>query len=513
MITNPKFTHTAGNFRGLTIPEENYTLAGYAALIHAFDLRIPLPRHLFVISSQNKRYSHNEWHIFPASYRPEDTIVSHLTFAMKYEGIDLTVLQALFSCMDDEEIAAWVHREPSGRYSRRAWFFYEWIMEKTLDVPDAQAGNFVEALDTDMQYGGVSHNLSRYRVRNNLPGVRNFCPLIWKTEKLDNFMSMRLDTVAREKTGSIHADVLARAAAFLLLQDSRASFAIEGERPARNRAERWGKAIGQAGIHPLSIEELLRLQTIVIEDHRFMHMGLRNAGGFIGSHERSSGLPLPDHISAKWQDLDILMRGMMDAYKQNLENSPLDPVLLAAIIAFGFVFIHPFEDGNGRIHRYMIHHVLITSGFSQPGFIFPVSTVILRRIDDYRKVLESYSKPRLEFIEWTPTIKGNVEVTNETIDLYRYFDATKMAEFLYECVFETVDKILPEEINYLKKYDRMKEAINERFDMPDPLMDLLIRFLQQNEGLLSQRAKKNEFKDLTPEECQDIESLYQDIFM
>lgn len=38
-------------------------------------------------------------------------------------------------------------------------------------------------------------------------------------------------------------------------------------------------------------------------------------------------------------------------------KSIYDPVL-AAGIAFGFVFIHPFEGGNGRIHRYLIHHVL-----------------------------------------------------------------------------------------------------------------------------------------------------------
>jgi hypothetical protein len=36
----------------------------------------------------------------------------------------------------------------------------------------------------------------------------------------------------------------------------------------------------------------------------------------------------------------------------------VDPVVAAAILAFGFVYIHPFEDGNGRIHRYLIHHVL-----------------------------------------------------------------------------------------------------------------------------------------------------------
>jgi Fic family protein len=55
----------------------------------------------------------------------------------------------------------------------------------------------------------------------------------------------------------------------------------------------------------------------------------------------------------------------------------LDAVLAAAVLAFGFVYIHPFEDGNGRLHRYLMHHVLAERGFNPPGLVFPVSAVIL----------------------------------------------------------------------------------------------------------------------------------------
>jgi Fic family protein len=205
------------------------------------------------------------------------------------------------------------------------------------------------------------------------------------------------------------------------------------------------------------------------------------------------------------------MEGLLKT-NQSLINSDYDPVLAATLIAFGFVFIHPFEDGNGRVHRYLIHHVLAKKEFAPKGLIFPVSAVILERIDKYREVLESYSKPRLDFIEWEATPDGNVEVLNNTIDLYRYFDATKHAEFLYECVEETVKSILPEEVQYLERHDQMRTFIGEHFDMPDKDMENLIGFLRQNGGQLSKRARTKEFKALTEDEVKMLEEKYQDIF-
>jgi Fic family protein len=99
----------------------------------------------------------------------------------------------------------------------------------------------------------------------------------------------------------------------------------------------------------------------------------------------------------------------------------------AAALAFGFVFTHPFEDGNGRIHRYLIHHVLGRRGFNPPGLVFPVSSAILNDIDRYRRVLEAYSIRVLTVVEWEPTAQGNVRVLNDTGDFYRYFDATPQA--------------------------------------------------------------------------------------
>jgi Fic family protein len=305
---------------------------------------------------------------------------------------------------------------------------------------------------------------------------------------------------------------LNRAAAFLLLKDSKASYTIEGESPSHSRIERWGRIIGEAGQRKLSIKELEYLQQIVIVDKRFVTLGCREEEGFVGDHDRATGMPMPVHISARAKDVKNLLSSLIET-AELLGESDYDPVLTAVLIAFGFVFIHPFVDGNGRIHRYLFHHLLADKGFVPKGLVFPVSAVILARIDEYRQVLEHYSKPRRDLIQWRPTDKGNVEILNETIDFYSYFDATTQAEFFFECVTETVNTTLPEEVNYLKKYDFLNEFIKNSLDMPDGTVDLLIRFLGQNNGKLSKRARDKEFNRLTDAEVQTIERKYDEIFL
>jgi hypothetical protein len=106
-------------------------------------------------------------------------------------------------------------------------------------------------------------------VRDNLLGTGRFSPVIRRTKALEEFITLDLAAKARETVGRTGAHLVTRAASFLLFADSRASFEIEGERPPRNRLERWGRAVLQAGRHRLSLDEILRLQRVLLEDTRF----------------------------------------------------------------------------------------------------------------------------------------------------------------------------------------------------------------------------------------------------
>lgn len=496
-------------FRGHQVPE-GVRLCGYAALIHAFDLDIPLPRMLSGAKSSFAEMTAEGWQLYSPRHLPDPDFAGHLTFALRYEPVDLLILKALFRKTGAAPVENMVRASPNGQYARRAWFFFEWLTGTTLDLPDAGAVGYTGALNPDIQIACRGTNSQRHRVRNNLPGSAAYCPLVTLTPPIKAFLARDLAGEAAAIIRPISNDLVARAAAFLLLADSRSSFAIEGENPPQDRLHSWGQAISQAGRNRLSDQELCRLQRIVIPDARFMRMGYRIEGGFVGGRDRHSGAPLPEHISARAEDLQALMAGLLSF--ANTDASGLNPVVAAALIAFGFVYIHPFEDGNGRIHRYLIHHQLAATGFNPPGVVFPVSSAFLSRIIEYRDTLRSHSERILPFIRWRETETHNVEVLNETADFYRYFDATPHVQFLFECVTQTIEKDLPEELRFLERYDQFKTTIEHRLALPDARLDLLFRFLRQNNGSLSRRARENEFAALTPEEAAWVETVYASAF-
>ena len=492
-------------FQERRLPEAA-TLAGYGALIEAYELAVPLPRKLSATGAHHRIREDEAWRILTPRHAPSGDLEGHLTFALKYEGLDLAVLKRLFAATGPDAIAEIVRHTPTGSYARRIWFLYEWLMGERLDLPDAEAGRYVPVLDPRLQFATEGVSAPRYRVKDNLPGTRDFCPLVARTARLERFIAMDLPRRARAAVDAVPRDLLARTAAFLLLKDSRSSYAIEGERPPQDRIQRWGRAIGEAGRVALDRDELERLQRIVIGDARFLKLGFRTEGGFVGAHDRETHMPLPEHISARPQDLPSLVEGLI-AFDRGAARH-VDPVLAAAVLAFGFVYIHPFEDGNGRLHRYLIHHVLAQRGFNPPGLVFPVSAAILDRIEAYRAVLESYSTRLLPLIAWQPTEKFNLRVLNDTADFYRYFDATPHAEFLYSCVHKTIEEDLPSETAFLRNSDAFRSQVEALVEMPERLVDLLFRFLQQNGGVLSHRARSNEFHALTEAEAAQIERIY-----
>jgi Fic/DOC family protein len=487
-------------------------LTGWAALVHALALKAPV-REPSSISEKHVGGSQRmagAWRVFDKRYKAGSDVADHLTFALRHETIDLLVLKRALEAVPAKTVEDFVKATPTGAVTRRLWFFYELLTGNRLDLDDALNVAAVDALDPELYFTSDSRLSQRHRVRDNLLGSAGFCPIIRKSEKLLAYLELDLAQQAHDTIVKTGAKLIARAASFMLLTDSRASFEIEGERPPHNRIERWGRAVLEAGKQPLNQTEIYRLHTILIGDDRFTEIGYRTAGVFLGERDYTNA-PLPEFIGARHADVPELMTALNEC-NNRLRLSDLDAVLQATAIAFGFVYIHPLADGNGRLHRCLIHHVLAERKFTPPGMVFPVSSVMLDRIDEYQDTLQAHSAPLMPFIEWKVTADQNVEVTNDTADLYRYFDCTAEAEFLYACVQRTVEHDLPREIDYLKRHDAALQRIMNAVEMPDQLAQSLIMFIRQNNNQLGRRRRENEFEKLTDGEVVAIETVITEEF-
>ncbi len=392
-------------------------LAGWAALVQALGLQAPV-RQPSCVSGKHIGGSQREqggFRIFDKRYQPGGQFADHLAFALRHENIDLMILKRAFEAVPKADLEEYVRSTPSGTQTRRAWFFYELLTGQMLDIEGAPNVTAVNALDPKIYFTGKAKLSRRHKVRDNLLGSGDWCPVIRRTKQLEAFAALELAERAAETVGRTGQHLATRAASFLLLADSRASFEIEGERAPRNRLERWGKAVLQAGKNELTLEEIVRLHSVLLKDTRFVFPGLRPDGVFLGERDHV-GDPMPEFIGARPEDLEDLFDGMLIT-NNRMRDDGLDPILQAAATAFGFIYAHPFQDGNGRVHRCLIHHVLAARKYTPPGMVFPVSSVMQDRIDDYRKTLQAHSAPLMDFIEWRPTSERNVEVLNDTADL------------------------------------------------------------------------------------------------
>jgi hypothetical protein len=459
----------------------------------------------YVVAGARRTEVHgsNVVELYPRTYTPGSTVVAHLRFAFRHEPLDLGVIAATMKAIDPAVLEVWLQSEPTGASSRRAWFFFELFAGRTLDAPDAKVGNYAEALDPAKHFVAERRNSPRHRVADNLLGDSSLCPTVRRTARLEAQIAARIDQEARALAGRYDPVTLARAVSYLYTKETRSSFAIEGETPTPARTERFVSALRAAPDFDLGdAGALVRLQREIV-DPRYAAGGWRTVQTFVG--ETVGGYREKIHfICPRPEAVPGLMAGWMRLTRRLLD-SRVEPVIAAAVSAFAFVFIHPFEDGNGRLHRFLIHAMLARQGFSPPEIVFPVSAAILRDRRSYDAALESFSHTLSPFVSWRWTSDQALIVENDTDNLYRYFDATAQAEYLYDRVADTVRQDIKEELGFVATFDRALAGIRDVVDMPDRRASLFVRLCLQNGGRLA-GGRRTSFAELTDAEIAAMEA-------
>ncbi len=382
---------------------------------------------------------------------------------------------------------------------------YELLTSKTLDVPHVPPSGYIGLLDNDLHITGAAIRVRRQRVNDNLLGNHFYCPLVRRTETLKAYVRKDLaKRPAASSRGAIERSLLG-AVHYLFTKETKSSFAIEGEVPSKDRTARFVAALQNTSTFDASSKEaFVRLQNSIV-DPRYAQKDWRTTQNYVSQ-------TLPDYsedvhfVCPKPADVPKLMDAWMEMERRLEASRVTDPVVAAAIAAFGFVFVHPFDDGNGRIHRFLVHHILTKLGFTPERILFPISAAMLRNRVDYDRVLERYSSSISPFIDYDLDAEGLMTVKNKTAPLYRFFDATAHAEYTYQCIEETIRRDLREEIGFLAVFDAAVSGVFEIVDMPNRRASLLVRLILQNKGKLS-NAKRDLFAEISDDELHRIEGI------
>ena len=482
---------------------------GYAWLIEQLALRVcPLAKPAEISTSVNRRVDTPHRVFFPRGVAVEDTPVGHLEFALRHEGVKLEIVDAVFEHLSPADLCARQEAAPNGAPIRRACFLWEWLTGQDLPITVTPAGGYVDLFPAETYVtAGTPVNNRKFRVRNNALGTPDFCPVVLRSAVPESPSLAELLAKAQQTLESVSDPALyERALNFLYLSETRSSFEIEREKPSSDKQERFVQLLRRAGETPSVSEDwLVSLQNAVVRDvfsqeasYRAQQNWLEDATG------RITFFPVPV------ADLRRAMAGWETFVNDNGALCP-DVLVKVACAAFGFVYLHPFMDGNGRLHRFLIHHVLTQTEMLSGGRIVPVSAVILKHIPEYLEVLAGFSRPvtRLwEYVrgEMTPHI-----TVNPGSRAYRFFDASREVAFLYRMIHLAVEEEIPRELAWLSGFDQALDLLESEFDLPQKDLATLIRMAYSNHGRLSANRRK-QFSYLPVSLLDRIETVVQACF-
>ena len=488
--------------------------AGYEALRARYGLDAMPNWHVSYVGGATRRIHRlgdGVEETYPIGYWPGEGLGDHLEFALKYDGTNLALLARVFEAVDATELANLIGSKGTGKYARRLWYLYELVTGRRLPLRDLKRGNYVDLLEPAAYYTDPApRRVRRQRINENLLGDRRFCPMIRRTSILEAHEDADLAAQCREIVGDVPPELLRRALRYLYTKETRSSHEIERIQPSSTRIERFVALLKLAEHEDFCVKDrLVDLQNRVV-DPRFRDSDYRTFQNYVGQTVAWQREQV-DYASPRPQDVADLMAGLIAAHAR-MADGAVSPVVHAAAVAYGFVFIHPFGDGNGRIHRFLIHNVLARRGFTPAGIMFPVSATMLAHESEYDASLEAFSRPLMALVDYHLDSEGHMTVENDTALWYRYADMTAQAEALFGFVRETIDTDLREELRFLVNYDEAKRGMQRVVDLPDREIDLFIRFCLQNHGRLSVGKRGTHFAYLTADEAACLEQAVQQAY-
>lgn len=453
----------------------------------------------------------------PYNGKVPTNIFEHIEFALKHEDINLSLLKVLFVHISNnkdllKDLEKEIKTKSTGKTERKIWFLYEFLIGNKLNISDLGKRNYIDLLDEEQYFTATPVKSQRHAVNNNfLNPDANFCPVVRKTKKLQEFVQRNFGKEISETILSYQdkLHLVYKAINYLYVSETRGTYGIERLTPTQSRQAAFIRILEDQSKNPMfaTKNSLIKLQNKFVEP-RYKDDNYRKSQIYVGSSRLSASLNEyvdVDFVGARPQDVENLMSEFFKCYS-NLLDENVNAVIASAILSFAFVYIHPFSDGNGRISRYLIHNVLSLKQIMPAGMIFPVSAYMLKNIASYYDVLNVFSKKFMSLVDYE-IYDSEMQVSTETKELYRFIDFTKHAEYLFECIDNTLKEDFTAELRYLENYEKTRVLAKEVVDLPDVKLNNFIQFMKQNNNKLPNKRRSKNFAELTDKEIEKLEQV------
>lgn len=486
------------------------SLAGYACLQDTLRLSAFPLRQTASVQPVTRLERIGETLAVPPGIAPaSDDLLGHVLFALKHEGINLTILAQALPQIPVQALEAELQKAPNGIYIRKACFLYEAFTGKALAQHSPVKGGFIPLFDPKQYLTMPGERNSRWRVEFNGIGTLAYCATVERTPQIIELLQHDILGRAQQFIQSLPSGMMDRAINWAYLSETQDSFAIEKESPSEDKSRRFIQLLRQAHERiPLSEDYLVTLQNATLSNPYDKAVAFRHEQNHLanGLHGAAGVTYVPPAADLCRELMDQLM------YLGNEATKHIDPLVAAGIISFGFVFLHPFMDGNGRLSRFLIHQTLCRAGALENGLLLPVSVAMKREERLYLETLQKFSQPAREFWDVRWIDQGNLSF-NFTGDpaIYRFWDATPGVRFTLEMAKRALEVELREETVFLENYDTIVKSVDERYDVRgSDLSNLAMMCLAQN-GTVSKHRRK-QYKYSVQEEVFDyIEQVTQSL--
>ena len=444
--------------------------------------------------------------LVPARMAPEPTVLSHILFALKHEDISMYLLALSLKRVGAHELETSFRQTPNGVYIRTACCLWEMFTGANLNTAGAAiTAPYQDVFDRDRYFVGVSRRNAKWRVDFNGLGELDFCPIVRKTHGIQAMLNEVILEQAREFANNTESEMLDRALGWAYLSETEGSFAIEGEVPSHDKARAFTKLLRHASDPKELTEDLLcELQRMSITNEFDKAWEFRSEQNRLQKGVGSVGVR---YVPPRPEIVVPLMSGLMAL--ANKRPHGLDPLVHAAIVSFGFVYIHPFMDGNGRLSRFLIHHCLGQSQALPKALVLPVSVAMKRYEKAYLETLISFSKPARDLchVTWAGDSNYAFDWMPGADESFQFMDLTSSAEFTLRMAKVALQEDLLGETQWLSDFDAVYEQIKARFDIRDDDLSNLVAAALKNDGRVSKNNRKKYLYRVADETLDAIEAI------